>query len=209
MQSVVPVHKLPQMTQAPVSLADQLAALVTEYRERGQFAQLQDALRSLARTALPDAVVLAAEPYRDDPAITAPLYEVVVDAQPQNARALVILANAYWLLGAGPEAVEGLASRAISADAGNRGAWHLWALAEAEPRRRTMRWQQVYERFPTDDLALACVADNAASVAGAEQDYEMLDLAIEAYQALLDRTPDAAQREAVETALRALRGWRF
>lgn len=197
------------MTQAPVSLTDQLASLVTEYRERGQFAQLQDALRSLARTALPDAVVLAAEEYRDDPAITAPLYEVVVEAEPQNARALVILANAYWLLGAGPDAVEGLASRAISADAGNRGAWHLWALAEGEPRRRTMRWQQVCERFPTDDLALACVADNAASVAGAEQDYEMLDLSIAAYQALLERTPDAAQREAVETALRALRGWRF
>lgn len=209
MHSVVPVHNLPQMTQAPVSLADQLASLVTEYRERGQFAQLQDALRTLARTALPDAVVLAAEEYRDDPAIMAPLYEVVVEAQPRNARALVVLANAYWLLGAGPEAVEALASRAIGADASNRGAWHLWALAESEPRRRTMRWQQVYERFPADDLALACVADNAASVAGAEQDYEMLDLAIEAYQALLDRTPDAAQREAVETALRALRGWRF
>jgi hypothetical protein len=50
------------------------------------------------------------------------------------------------------------------------------------------------------------VADNAASVAGAEQDYEMLDLSIAAYQALLERTPDPAQREAVETALRALRG---
>ena len=52
MHSVVPVHNLPQMTQAPVSLADLLASLVTEYRERGQFAQLQDALRSLARTVL-------------------------------------------------------------------------------------------------------------------------------------------------------------
>jgi hypothetical protein len=197
------------MASVPVSLASQLASLVEEYRERGQFAQLREALRSLARAALPDAVVLAAEEYRDDPAIIAPLYEVVVEAQPQNARALVMLANAYWLLGAGPEAVGGLASRAISADAANRGAWHLWALSESEPRRRTMRWQQVCERFPNDDLALACVADNAASVAGAEQDYEMLDLSIAAYQALLERTPDAAQREAVDTALRALQGWRF
>lgn len=197
------------MTTVPVSLANQLAVLVGEYRERGQFAQLREELRSLALAALPDAVVLAAEEYREDPAIIAPLYEVVVEAQPQNARALVILANAYWLLGAGPEAVGELASRAISADASNRGAWHLWALAESEPRRRTMRWQQVSERFPADDLALACVADNAASVASAEQDYEMLDLSIGAYQALLERTPDPAQREAVETALRALRGWRF
>ena len=158
---------------------------------------------------MPDAVVAAAEEFRDDPSIIAPLYEVVVEAQPGNARALVVLANAYWLLGAGPEAVEGLASRAIAADPGNRGAWHLWALAESEPRRRTLRWQQVCERFPSDDLALACVADNAASVAGAEQDYEMLDLSISAYEALLERSTEPAQRESVETALRALRGWRF
>lgn len=197
------------MTAAPTSLAIRLAALVTEYRDRGQFAQLREQVQTLARASMPDAVVVAAEDFRDDPSIIAPLYEVVVDAQPQNARALVILANAYWLLGAGPDAVESLANRAIEADPGNRGAWHLWALAESEPRRRTLRWQRVREGFPTDDLALACVADNAASVAGAEQDYEMLDLAIVAYEALLERTPDATQREAVETALRALRGWRF
>ena len=53
------------------------------------------------------------------------------------------------------------------------------------------------------------MADNAASVAGAEQDYEMLDLSISAYEALLERSTEPAQRESVETALRALRGWRF
>jgi hypothetical protein len=199
----------PFMSSTPPSLTFQVAALVTEYRDRAQFAQLRDQLQSLARSAMPDAVVAAAEEFRDDPSIIAPLYEVVVEAQPGNARALVVLANAYWLLGAGPEVVEGLASRAIAADPGNRGAWHLWALAESEPRRRTLRWQQVCERFPSDDLALACVADNAASVAGAEQDYEMLDLSISAYEALLERSTEPAQRESVETALRALRGWRF
>jgi hypothetical protein len=197
------------MTSTPTSLAIRLAALVTEYRDRGQFAQLRDQLQALARSSMPDAVIAAAEEFREDPSIVAPLYEVVVEAQPQNARALVILANAYWLLGAGPEAVEGLATRALEADKQNRGAWHLWALSESEPRRRTLRWQQVSERFPTDDLALACVADNAASVAGAEQDYEMLDLSIAAYEALLARSPDPAQRESVEAALRALKGWRF
>jgi hypothetical protein len=93
------------MTPVPISLANQLAALVGQYRERGQFAQLREELRSLALAALPDAVVLAAEEYREDPAIIAPLYEVVVEAQPQNAR-LVILANAYWLLGAAPKRSE-------------------------------------------------------------------------------------------------------
>jgi hypothetical protein len=197
------------MPSAPPSFSQQLSTLVAEYRERGLFAQLREGLQTLARSAHPDALIVAAEEFRDDPSITAPLYEVIVEAQPRNARALVVLANAYWLLGAGPEAVEHLATRAIEADAANRGAWHLWALAESEARRRTLRWQQVSERFPSDDLALACVADNAAAVAGAEQDYEMLDLAIAAYERLLERSPDAAQREAVETALRALRGWRF
>ncbi len=197
------------MTAQLPPLSDLLAILVSEYRERGQFAQLREKLTELARQSMPDAIVNAAEPFRDDPAIIAPLYEVVVESQPRNARALVILANAYWLLGAGPDAVEPLASRAIEADPENRGAWHLWALSESEPRRRTMRWREVVERFPGDDLALACVADNAAAVAGAEQDYQMLDMAIEAYEMLLERGPEATQREALETALRALRGWRF
>ncbi len=148
-------------------------------------------------------------PYKDEPEIVAPLYEVVVEAQPENARALVMLANAYWLLGMGPDVVGALASRAISADPGNRGGWHLWALAESDPRQRVGRWQQVVARFPGDDLALANVADNAAGVAGSEQDYDMLDLAVASYESLLERAEQPAQREALDTALRSLRGWKF
>jgi hypothetical protein len=122
---------------------------------------------------------------------------------------LVILANAFWLQGRGPEVVGELASRAIAADPANRGAWHLWALSESDPRSRVRRWQQVSERFPTDDLAMAAVADNAASVAGAEHDYGMLDFAIETYERLLERASEPPQREAITTALSALRGWRF
>jgi hypothetical protein len=102
-----------------------------------------------------------------------------------------------------------LANRAIASDPANRGAWHLWALSEADPRVRTNRWRQVAERFAADDLALANLADNAAAVAGAEKDYEMLDLAVAAYESLLARADVPAQREAVETALQALRGWKF
>ncbi len=163
----------------------------------------------MARGATPDALVIAAEGFRDDPAVAAPLYEVILEGQPNNARAMVILGNSYWLLGAGPDAVAPLATRAIELDAKNRGAWHLWALTESDPRQRAQRWRQVTERFPTDDLAIANFADNAAAVAGAEQDYELLDMAIGAYESLLQRAEHVEQRQALETALQALRGWKF
>jgi hypothetical protein len=186
-----------------------LAALVEEYRAHGQQTQLRDRLLALVRSVTPDTLSAAAEDYRDQPDVAAPLYEVIVEAQPANARALVILANALWLLGGGPDVVASLANRAIAADPDNRGAWHLWSLSEADPRARTMRWRQVAERFPSDELALANVADNAAAVAGAEHDYEMLDLAIGVYEELETRATDPAQREALGRALAALRRWKF
>lgn len=197
------------MTVPPSGLAAELAMAVAGYRAHSNIAQLKQQLQALARAATPDAVVVAAEPYRDEPDVVAPLYEVVVEAQPDNARALVLLANAYWLLGLGPDVVGGLANRAIAADPANRGAWHLWALSESDARQRVSRWQQVVSRFPGDDLALANVADNATGVAGNEQDYEMLDLAIAAYESLLSRATEPAQRQALETALQAIRGWKF
>ena len=113
-----------------------------------------------------------------------PALERAVAERPEDAKALVALANHYWLIGAGPEAVGDLASRAISSDAENRAAWHLWALAESNPRERVARWQQVSRRFPLDELAKANLADNAASLAGAEHDYQAVDLAIETYEDL-------------------------
>ena len=135
--------------------------------------------------------------------------EQAVDQNPNDAKALVALANAYWLTGHGPETVGDLASRAIAADPENRAGWHLWALAESDPRARLGRWQQVSERFPEDDLARANVADNAASLAGAEHDYDALDLAIATYEQLLSTATQKDQREALDNALRSLRGWRL
>ena len=135
--------------------------------------------------------------------------ERAVDENPNDSKALVALANAYWLSGHGPEAVGDLASRAIAADPGNRAGWHLWALSESDPRQRLSRWQQVSERFPKDDLARANVADNAAAVAGAEHDYDALDLAIVTYEQLLSTATEKDQREALDNALRSLRGWKF
>jgi tetratricopeptide (TPR) repeat protein len=135
--------------------------------------------------------------------------ERAVDENPNDAKALVALANAYWLTGQGSEAVGDLASRAIAADPENRAGWHLWALSESDPRARLGRWQQVSERFPKDDLARANVADNAAALAGAEHDYDALDLAIATYEQLLATATQREQREALDNALRSLRGWSF
>ena len=143
--------------------------------------------------------------------VTDPLPELerAVAERPEDAKALVALANHYWLIGAGPEAVGDLASRAISSDAGNRAAWHLWALAESNPRERVSRWQQVSARFPLDDLAKANLADNAASLAGAEHDYHAVDLAIETYEDLLVTAEHPDQRSALEKAIKTLKGWKF
>ena len=138
-----------------------------------------------------------------------PALERAVAENPNDAQAIVALANHLWLAGSGPEPVSDLASRAIAADPTNRGAWHLWALAESDPRERVNRWQQVSARFPADDLARANVADNAASLAGAQQDHDALDLAIATYEQLLKTATHKDQRDAIDAALRSLRGWRF
>ncbi len=85
----------------------------------------------------------------------------------------------------------------------------MWALSESDPRQRLARWQQVVERFPADDLARAALADNAASLAGAEHDIDALDLAIETYEHLLTTATSDTQRTALQGALTALRGWKL
>jgi hypothetical protein len=67
----------------------------------------------------------------------------------------------------------------------------------------------VVTRFPVDDLAKAALADNAASLAGAEHDVDALDLAIETYEQLLTTAQNPAQKQAIEKALDALRGWKL
>ncbi len=197
------------MLSPPRDLRADIADAVELYRATGNSAELRLRLAALARDATADALVAAAEPFREIPEVAGPLYERVVALEPENARALVILAGAYWLTGHGPHVVGDLASRAIAADPSNRGGWHLWALSESDPRLRLGRWRQVTERFPEDNLALANVADNAAALAGAEQDYEALELAVATYERLLADAEHPDQREALDTALRALRGWRF
>lgn len=55
----------------------------------------------------------------------------------------------------------------------------------------------------------AALADNATSLAGAEHDYDALDLAIETYEQLLKTAQNPDQIEAINSALSALRAWKF
>jgi hypothetical protein len=197
------------MPSPPPDPRTEFADAVAEYQHSANVPRLHERLAALADGVTPDALVVAVEPYRQIPEVAGPVYERIVAERPADARALVILANAYWLSGRGPDGVGELATRALAADPGNRGAWHLWALTESDPRARTTRWQQVVARFPDDDLARASLADNAASLAGAEHDYQALDLAIETYEDLLSRARHPQQRAALETALKTLRGWKF
>lgn len=183
-----------------------LADAVAAYRDSGDIVRLLDHIADLARRTPLGDLRAAAEPFREIPEVIGPVYEHVVAASPDDAPALVTLANAYWLAGRGPEAVGELATRAIAADPTLRAAWHLWALSESDARTRTERWRQVAERFPADELARALLADNAASLAGAESDADALALAIRTYESLLP-TAQGEQREALERAITTLRGW--
>jgi hypothetical protein len=118
---------------------------------------------------------------------------------------MVVLANAYWLTGRGPAAVEQLVSRAKEVDSKNRGAWHLWALAESSVRKRVDRWLEVTRQFPEDQLARAALADNATSLSSDEDDPVALKLAIATYEGLLAESKHVAQRLALEETLKKLR----
>jgi hypothetical protein len=194
---------------AMASLTNQLHAALARYESDDNLGALLDAVRALAQSADVDELIAATEPLRDRPEIVMPVYEHVIAKRPSDARALVLLANAYWITGRGPDVVGDLAARAAAADPANRGAWHLWALAESNVRERVERWRQVSERFPEDQLARAALADNAASLAGAEHDPLALDLAIRTYEGLWQESPNVAQREALETTLETLRGWKL
>lgn len=190
-------------------LSDQIAAALARYETDDNLGALLDTVRALAKSADVDALIAAAEPFEDRSEIVIPVYEHVTLQRPDDARALVILANAFWLTGRGPDVVGELADRARNADPENRAAWHLWALAESNVRSRMERWDQVSQRFPADQLARAALADNAASLAGAEHDPLALELAIRTYEGLWQEAPTPTQRRALEQTLETLRAWKL
>jgi len=195
-------------SRSPLPFADpapDLAAAVDDYHASGDVGTLLDRLKALATRTPPDLLAAAAQSYRDMPEVMIPLYERIVADSPDDAQAMVVLANAYWLTGRGPKVVGDLATRATQIDPANRGAWHLWALSEPSLRRRVDRWQAVSHRFPADQLARAALADNATSLATDEDDPVALKLAITTYEGLLAEATSPPQRLALEHALKTLR----
>ena len=122
--------------------ATELAACVDAYQRTGDLGTLFDQLKDLAKRSAPEELKTAARQYQEMPEVMIPLYERIVTNSPNDAQAMVVLANAYWLTGRGPDAVSELASRAKSVDPSNRGAWHMWALAEPNIRARGARRQR-------------------------------------------------------------------
>lgn len=197
------------MPNAPQDPAARIAAIVEDYRQHDNLGALFDGLRQLARDETPDVLIDVSRPYRDLPEVVIPLFESVTERRPEDAQSIVVLANAYWLTGRGPETVGRLAQRARELDPENRGAWHLYALSESDPRARMERWQEVTVKFPSDQLARAALADNAASVAGAEHDPLAQDLAIATYESLLAEANNPAQKKALRETIATLRKWKL
>jgi hypothetical protein len=197
------------MRSSPASPAAALSAAVEDYHRQGDVGALLDRVQALSRAADPEALLAAAAPFRDLPEVVIPVYERVVATRPMDAQAMVVLANAYWLTGRGADVVGELARKAITVDDSNRGAWHLWALAESNPRARMERWEHVATRFPADQLARAALADNAASVAGAEHDPLALDLAVRTYEGLWAEASRDEERRALEETIAKLKGWKL
>jgi hypothetical protein len=197
------------MTDTIASVRAAVDDAVAEYDARGDVPRLLARLADAADGASADALVAAAEPYRRLVEVSGPLYERVVALRPDDARALVRLAEAYWLTGRGPEVVGDLASRAVAADPSYAAGWHLWALTESDPRQRMRRWQQVSTRFPDDRMARAALADAAASVAGAEFDTEALALAVATLEHLVAVADRPEERAEAERALKTLKDWKL
>ena len=193
----------------PQDPAARIAAIVEDYRQHDNLGALFDGLRELARDSSPEVLIDVSRPWRDLPEVVIPLFESVTARRPDDAQSLVVLANAYWLTGRGPETVGRLAARAMELDPGNRGAWHLYALSESDPRARMERWREVTMKFPEDQLARAALADNAASVAGAEHDPLALDLAVATYESLLKESGNPAQKKALKETIATLRKWKL
>lgn len=187
----------------------ELASYVESYQRSNDLGRLLDDLKALAKRTAPDLLKTASQPYRQMPEVVIPLFERIVADSPDDAQSMVVLANAYWLTGRGPDVVSQLATRAKQVDASNRGAWHLWALAESSLRRRVERWLEVTKAFPSDQLARAALADNATSLANDESDPVALKLAITTYEGLLAEAKAVPQRLALEQTLKTLKTFKI
>src|SRR6476620_9293688 len=95
----------------PQDPAARIATLVEDYRQHDNLGALFDGLRALARDESAEVLIDISRPYRALPEVVIPLFEAVTEKSPADAQSLVVLANAYWLTGRGPDTVGRLAQR--------------------------------------------------------------------------------------------------
>ena len=166
------------METSPPSLDLGLAQIVEEYRVTANIGTLFDRVRALAALADPEQFLEAARPCHDMPEVVIPAYEHIVAARPQDAQAMVVLANAYWLTGRGADVVGELAPRAHRRRrAQSRRVAPLGAV-RTELRASASSAGGGFAALSRGPARARALADNATSLAGAEHDPAALDLAI-------------------------------
>src|ERR1051325_9017948 len=94
---------------APDTLSDSLFAALEKYRRDDDLGSLLDCIAQHTANATADELLNAASRFADVPEVSIPLYERIVSVRPNDAQAMVVLANADWLTGRGPEGVGELA----------------------------------------------------------------------------------------------------
>ena len=187
----------------------ELSSFVESYQQSGDVGLLFDQLKALAKRTAPDALKQAAQPFRDLPEVVIPLYERIVADSPNDAQAMVVLANSYWLTGRGPDAVEQLASRAKAIDraesrrlaplgAGRSRICESASIVGSKSRSAFRATNSRAPRSPTTPRVWRTT----------KQDPVALKLAIATYEGLLAETKQTAQRLALEETLKKLRNWR-
>src|SRR5450759_4114901 len=87
------------MISSALDVSASVSDAVQEYRQHGDIAALLDRMKALSIAADPETLIAATTPYHDLPEVVIPAYERVVTARPEDAQAMVVLANAYWLTG--------------------------------------------------------------------------------------------------------------
>jgi hypothetical protein len=183
-----------------------LDAAVHEYRQRGDVGALLDRVKAVVREAPTEALGPAAAPYMDLPEVVIPVYERIVELSPTEAQPMVVLANAYWLSGRGAEVVGQLAERAKSVDDGTA-APGTCGRSPSPTRAANGAMACGDAALPGRPARAAALADNAASVAGAEHDPLALDLAVQTFESLWAEASRDEERRALEETIAKLKGW--
>ena len=84
---------------------EQLESALASYDKDDNLGTFMDAVRGIAKSASIEELIALAAPYTEHHEVIIPIYEHITAQRPNDAKALVALANAYWLTGRGPDVV--------------------------------------------------------------------------------------------------------